>query len=248
MPKKRKTRVKRGHPVSLLIGLHDDRAVFWRIFSETVRPDIIIKRGRKRKYQDNKQLYHFHEEIVDKIRSVIKEGIKSNLIVSPPKKEYSKEFLSHIKKHHSWLLKKGKNTVVFNEIVGSANTQEEVSYLVKNEYFKEAVEDVSNQEAMLILEDLDEVINKPNKYSKILYTLAEIEREIDKKWKNYEVKPNYIILTDEYLENRKKRNRTYRILQIAKNHGIKTKVVNAESDAGKKVEMFGGLVCFTKRD
>ena len=248
MPKKRKTRVKRGHPVSILIGLYNDRAVFWRIFSETVRPDIIIKRGRKRKYQDNKQLYHFHEEIVDKIRSVIKEGIKSNLIVSPPKKEYSKEFLSHVKKHHSWLLKKGKNTVVFNEIVGSANTQEEVSYLVKNEYFKEAVDDVSNQEAMLILEDLDEVINKPNKYSKILYTLAEIEREIDKKWKNYEVKPNEIILTDEYLEKRKKRNRTDRILQIAKNHGIKTKVVNAESDAGKKVEMFGGLVCFTKRD
>ena len=248
MPKKKKTRVKRGHPVSLLIGLHDDRVVFWRIFSETIRPDIIIKRGRKRKYQDSKQLYHFHEEIVDKIRSVIKEGIKSNLIVSPPKTEYSKEFLSHIKKHHFWLLKKGQNAVVFNEIIGSAKNLEEVSYLVQNEYFKEAVEEVSNQEGMLILEDLDELINKPNKYSKILYTVAEIEREIDKKWKINEVKPNYIILTDKILKNPKKRSRTYRILQIAKNHGIKTKIVNAESDAGLKVEMFGGLVCFTKRD
>ena len=185
---------------------------------------------------------------MDKIRLVIKEGIKSNLIVSPPKTEYSKEFLSHVKKHHFWLLKKGQNAVVFNEIIGSAKNLEEVSYLVQNEYFKEAVEEVSNQEGMLILEDLDELINKPNKYSKILYTVAEIEREIDKRWKVNEVKPNYIILSDKILDNPKKRRRTYRILQIAKNHGIKTKIVNAESDAGLKVEMFGGLVCFTKRD
>ena len=99
---------------------------------------------------------------------------------------------------------------------------------------------------MLILEDLDVLINKPNKFSKILYTVAEIEKEIDKKWKINEVKPNYIILTDKILKNPKRRNRTYRILQIARNHGIKTKIVNSESDAGLIVEGFGGLICFTK--
>jgi len=247
MPRKNKNHVKRGHPVALLVGLHDDRAVFWKIFSEIIKPDIIIKRGRKRKNQDNKQLYHFHEDIVDKLRPIIKEGIKSALIVSPAKKAYSKEFLSHINKHHSWILKKGENNVIFTELIGSAKTLKNVYYLVKQDYFKEAVDETSNQEAMLILEELDEIINKPNKYSKILYTLKEIEREIDRKWKSNEIKPNYIILTEEYLENPRQRNRTHRILQIAQNHGIKTKIVNAESYAGMKVNSFGGLICFTKK-
>jgi hypothetical protein len=77
MSKKRKIRKKRGHPLELLIGLTDDSAVFWRIFSEIIKPDIIIKRRRKRKNQDDKQLYHFHEAIVDYLRPIIKEGIKS---------------------------------------------------------------------------------------------------------------------------------------------------------------------------
>ena len=41
MSKKKKFRKRRGHPVGLLIGLTDDSAVFWRIFSEIVKPDII---------------------------------------------------------------------------------------------------------------------------------------------------------------------------------------------------------------
>ncbi len=242
MPKKRTRRVKRGHPVALLIGLHDDSAVFWRVFSEIVKQECVIKRGRKRKYQDNKQVYHFHEEIVNKLRPIIREGMKSVLIVSPPKEEYSKEFISHVEKHHSWMF---KNKIVFNEIIGSAKTLKNVSHLVNQELFKDAVKETSNQEAMLILEDLNELINKPYKYSKILYTVREIEREIDKKWKMDENKPHYILLTDEYLKNFRQKSRIHRILQIAKNHEIKTKIINAESEAGIKVKSFGGLICFT---
>lgn len=248
MPKKRKVRKKRGHPVGILIGLTDDSAVFWRIFSEIIKPDIIIKRGRKRRNQDDKQLYHFHEAIVDKLRPIIKEGIKSVVVAAPPKKDYAKEFHNHVNKHHSWLLKKGKNTAAFNEIIGLAKTIKNVNYLVRQDFFKEAVEETSNQEGLLILEDLDKLINKSNDYSKILYTVKEIEKEIDKKWKSYEIKPNYIILTDEYLENSRQKNRIHRILQIAKNHGIRTKIVNAESEAGIRVNSFGGLVSFTKTD
>ena len=246
MSKKKKIRKRRGHPVGLLIGLTDDSAVFWRIFSESIKPDIIIKRGRKRKNQDDKQVYHFHEAIVDNLRPIIKEGIKSVLIASPPKKDYSKEFLYHINKRHLWLLKKGKYTAVFTEIIGLAKTIKNVNYLVRQDFFKEAVEETSNQEGLLILEDLDKLINKPSDYSKILYTVKEIEKEIDKKWKSYEIKPSYIILTDEYLENSRQKNRIHRILQIAKNQGIITKIVNAESEAGIRVNNFGGLVSLTK--
>jgi hypothetical protein len=48
MAKKRKRRVIRGHPIAVLIGLHDKDAVFWRIFSKTIRPYFKINRGRKR--------------------------------------------------------------------------------------------------------------------------------------------------------------------------------------------------------
>ncbi|GAH26361.1 unnamed protein product [marine sediment metagenome] len=64
MSKKRKKRVRRGHPVAILIGLHDNDAVFWRVFSEAIRPHFKINRGRKRRNQNKKQLFHFHEEII----------------------------------------------------------------------------------------------------------------------------------------------------------------------------------------
>jgi stalled ribosome rescue protein Dom34 len=246
MSPKKKKRVKRGHSVGILIGFDEETAVFWKIFSEIVRKNIVIKRGRKRKNQDIKQLYHFNEEIVNGLRSFIKEGEKSVLLVSPSKKEYSKEFLSHVNKHHSWLLKKGPNVIALSELVGSAKTIEEVANLVSQEEFKESVDDTSNREVMMILDELDKSINIPGKDTKILYTIKEIEKEIIKKWKPNEVKPNYVILTDEYLDDPRKKNRLHRILQIAKNNDIKTKIVNAESEAGSKVTSFGGLICFTR--
>jgi stalled ribosome rescue protein Dom34 len=143
-------------------------------------------------------------------------------------------------------LKKGPNVIALSELEGTAKTIEDVTNLVTQENFKESVDDTSNREVMMILDELDESINIPGKNTKILYTIKEIEKEIIKKWKPNEIKPNYIILTDEYLDDPRKKNRLHRILQIAKNNSIKTKIVNAESEAGKKLTMFGGLVCFTR--
>jgi stalled ribosome rescue protein Dom34 len=247
MSTKKKKRVKRGHPVGILIGFDEEIVVFWRIFSEIVRKNTVIKRGRKRKNQDIKQLYHFNEEIVNKLRPFIKEGEKSVLLVSPAKKEYSKEFLNHVSKHHTWLLKKGPNMISLSELEGTAKTIEDVTNLVSKEEFNESVNETSNREVMMILDELDKSISVPGKDTKILYTIKEIEKEIiKKKWKFNEEKPNYIILTDEYLDNPVKKNRLHRILQIAKNHDIKTKIISAETEAGKKVTGFGGLICFTR--
>jgi len=248
MAKKRKKRAKRGHPIAILIGLHDNDAVFWRVFSETIRLHFKMNRGRKRRNQDKKQLYHFHEEIINTLRPIISEGIRSVILLSPPKEEYSDEFLNHVNKHHSWLLKKGNNQVVFSKIIGNqAKAQKDVNYLQTQEIFKEIVAQTSNQEGLLILEELTEIINKNKKFSKIFYTWREIDYELRliKKDSNLP-KPDYIILTEEYLNNPKNRNKTYRILQIAKNLEIKTKIVSQESEAGAIVEGFGGLVCYFK--
>ncbi|MHA2180299.1 MAG: hypothetical protein ACXAAH_02615, partial [Promethearchaeota archaeon] len=248
MGKKRKRRIKRGHPVAILIGLHDNDAVIWRIFSESIRLHFKINRGRKRRNQDKKQLYHFHEEIINILRPIVKEGIRSVILLSPPKQEYSDEFLNHANKHHSWLFKKGDKQVVFSKITGNqAKTQKDVHYLKTQEYFKDLINDTSNQEGLLILDELNEIINKNEKFSKILYTVKEIDHEL-KLIKRYPklAKPNYIILTDEYLKNPKNRNKTHRIIQVAKNLEIKTKIVNLESEAGAIVGKFGGLVCYFK--
>ena len=248
MAKRRKKRPKRGHPIALLIGLHDNDAVFWRVFSETIRPHFKINRGRKRRNQSKMQLYHFHEAIINTLRPVIKEGIRSVILLSPPKEEYSEEFLSHVNKHHSWLIKKGDNQVVFSKIIGNqAKTQKDVYYLKTQEHFKEIVDKTSNQEGLLILAELGKIINKNERFSKVLYTWKEIEHELKLLKQNPNLpKPSYITLTEEYLNNPKNRNRTHRILQIARNLEIKTKIVNIESEAGIIVEKFGGLVCYFK--
>ena len=248
MSKKRKNRVKRGHPVAILIGLHNNDAVFWRIFSETIRPYIKINRGRKRRNQSKQHLYNFHEEIINTLRPIIKEGIRSVILLSPPKEMYSDEFLNHVTKHHLWLLKKGDKQVIFSKIIGNqAKTQKDVYYLKTQEYFKDIVDETSNQEGLLILAELTKIINKNEKFSRILYTWREIDQELRLLKRNPNLtKPNYIILTEEYLKNPKNRNKTHRIIQIAKNLEIKTKIVSQESEAGVIVNQFGGLVCFFK--
>ncbi|NVM37510.1 MAG: hypothetical protein HWN81_18080 [Candidatus Lokiarchaeota archaeon] len=246
MAKKRKNRVKRGHQIAILIGLHDDDAVFWKIYSESIRFHSRLKRGRKRKSQNKKHLYHFHEEIINTLRAIIKEGIRSVILLSPPKEEYSDEFLNHVNKHHSWLLKKGDKQVVFSKIMGNqAKTQKDVYYLKTQKYFKEIVDETSNQEGLLILEKLKEIINKNKKFSKILYTWREIDYELRLIKQNPNLpKPNYIILTEEFQKKPKNRNKTHRIIQIAKNLEIKTKIVKQESEAGAIVDQFGGLLCY----
>jgi len=50
------------------------------------------------------------------------------------------------------------------------------------------------------------------------------------------------------LAGTKNRGRVLRLLQISKNNGIKTTIVNAETRAGIRLSQLGGLVCFAKPD
>ena len=79
-------------------------------------------------------------------------------------------------------------------------------FLKTQDYFKDIFEKTSNQEGLLILEELTEVIKKNEKFSKILYTWREIDHELRLFKQNPNLpKPNYIILTEEYLKNPKNR-------------------------------------------
>jgi stalled ribosome rescue protein Dom34 len=146
------------------------------------------------------------------------------------------------------LLKKGDSKIIISKIVGNqAKTQKDVYYLKYQDNFQNIVNQTSNQEALLILEELKEVIGKNAKFSKILYTWKEIDYELRLINKNPNLpKLNFIILTEEYLNTPKNRNKTQRILQIARNLEIKTKVIKKDSEAGAIVDGFGGIVGFLK--
>lgn len=101
---KRKHRYRRGYPLAVLVGLEERRAVLWRVFSEVVKLDGIVERGRE---AEKGELYDFLESIVNALRPIIKEGIKSIVIAAPARTDYAKNFLDHIRKHHVWLVREG---------------------------------------------------------------------------------------------------------------------------------------------
>lgn len=246
MGRRSRKRSKRGFPVAILVALHETEAVFWRVYSEKIKKDTKVGRGRKRKNQDEKQLYHFHQEIVDRLREIIKEGIRSIVLVNPPKTEYCEEFQEHIKKHHRWLLRRGPQQAIFAYLEGKAANIDQLLWLVQQEEFQEAVERASNAESYMIMKNLEEILNRSGDFGIVAYSMKEIEKIVEHKWKPHEKKPDYILITDEFLENHRQKNRIYRILQIAKNKNIKTKIVYEESDAGSRLDQLGGMVCYRK--
>src|SRR4030042_2659797 len=93
---------KRGYPVAVLVGIELDHAALWQIFSQVAKhqQSIPLNGGRK----DQKILYSFNETIINALRPVLKEGVRSIIVASPPRTNYTQEFLGHIKAHHAWLL------------------------------------------------------------------------------------------------------------------------------------------------
>ena len=57
----------------------------------------------------------------------------------------------------------------------------------------------------------------------------------------------YLLLTNKYLAQSHQKSRIHRLMQIAQNKKIQTKVINAETSAGSRITQFGGIVFFTKK-
>ena len=124
---------KRGYPVAMLIGIEADHAALWQIFSQVAKPQQTISINGERK--DQKTLYNFHETIINALRPILKEGVRSVVVASPPRTSYALEFLYHIKAHHAWLTQ-GTNKATFSQIVGSASSPSQVGNFNKNPSFQ----------------------------------------------------------------------------------------------------------------
>jgi stalled ribosome rescue protein Dom34 len=80
----------------------------------------------------------------------------------------------------------------------------------------------------------------------VLFSLEEAEYLILGPQKTDRPKPEYLLLTDNYLADNREKNRLHRLMQIAANRKVKTRIVNAESPAGVRLTQLGGIVCIAQ--
>ena len=246
MPR-RKKRPKRGYPKAILIGFDDKNAYLWHIFSERVKPCNKLKVGNRKK-KSKKHIFDFHEGIIDLLRPVLKEGVKSILVSNPIKTDYAELFLEHVKKHHQWLVQqKASSAASFGTIIGLASTLDEVQELLKDEKILEKITDTLDKEADKIIDVLEKRLNNDVEGKYLIFSIKDIEKRIYRHWEPKDLKPEYLLITDKYLATSKQKNRLNRLMQIAKNKKVKVKVISEEeTNAGKRVAEFGGIVCFTE--
>ncbi len=232
---------RRGYPVAILAGIEQTQAVLWKIFSHVAKQEATINLNGSR--ADSKALYTFHEAIVNALRPTLKEGVRSIIIASPQKTNYNQEFLSHLRGHHAWLFS-GTNKATINEITGSAATPTQVANLTSTQTFKELITQTTTQETENLRELLEKRLNTADQL--VLFSLEEAENAIFSQPPPGKPTPEYLLLTDNYLAGSRRRNRVHRLMQIAQNKQIKTRIVNEESPAGVRLNQLGGLVCLLK--
>jgi stalled ribosome rescue protein Dom34 len=241
---KRKKGYRRGYSVALLVGFEDDHAVLWQVFAHVVKLHLTLKLGEKR--TNEKALYNFHESVVDALRPMLEQGVRSIVVTAPMKTTYAADFLGHMRKHHSYLMQsKSPNRATFAMLIGSADQPQNVTELVKTKEFRELIAETISEEADHTVNILEKYLYSTQSNCVVLFSLAEIEDMVYNRERNNDFRTEYLMLTDKYLADSQNKNKIYRLLQISQNRKVKTRIVKAETPAGKRISQFGGIVFFT---
>ena len=240
---KTKKAYKRGYAVAILAGLEKTHAALWKVFSKVVKPEKTLTIVGTR--NNPKALYNFHESIINALRPTLKEGVRSIILVSPARTNYAQEFIDHVREHHTWLIQ-GTNKAAFSEITGSASTLSQVAALTRTKAFRQLICETTAEETENLIEILEKRLNASEKNNLVLFSLEEAEVLILNQQNTSRPKPEYLLLTDKYLADNRKKNRLHRLMQIATNRKVKTRIVNAESPAGVRLTQLGGIVCIAQ--
>ncbi len=240
---KTKKRYRRGYPVAILAGLEEDTATLWKIFSNVAKPDKTLHINRAR--NNPKDLYNFHESIINALRPTLKEGVRSIVLASPARTNHHQELINHVYEHHKWLTH-GPNKAAFSKITGSATTPSQVAALTRTPAFRQIISETTEEETEKLIEILEKRINAADNNNLVLFSLEEAEKLILKRQKPNESKPEYLMLTNKYLAENRQKNRLHRLMQIAANKKVKTRIINAESPAGKRLTQLGGFICLAQ--
>jgi stalled ribosome rescue protein Dom34 len=234
---------RRGYPVAVLVGIEVDHASLWQIYSQVAKYQETINMQGNR--NDSKAIYNFYEIITNALRPTVKLGVKSIIIAAPPRTNFANEFLTHIKNHQNWLFQ-GANKATFKLIAGSASTPQQVSALTKTGNLKEIISQTTAQETENLLDILERKLNQPGNL--VYFSLEESEKLILFSQTEGKTKPEYLLIVDDYIAGTRQKNRVHRLIQIAQNKGVKTRVITADSTAGKRLTQLGGIVCLAKNE
>jgi stalled ribosome rescue protein Dom34 len=79
----------------------------------------------------------------------------------------------------------------------------------------------------------------------VLYSLDDVEDAVLGSQRRG-FSPEHLLLTEKYLKTSRQKGRLNRLMQISANKKIKTRVVDAESPAGKRLTQLGGIVCLMR--
>lgn len=236
-------RYQRGYPVAVLVGLKEEQATLWKVYSHVVKPEKTVPFNGSR--SDQKAAYNFHEAIINALRPTLKEGVKSIIVASPPRASFSADFLQHIKEHHAWLMV-GPSKAAFAEVTGSASTKHEVTVLTRDMAFHDIIGKATTEENENLLELLEKRLNAIAQAPLVLYALEDIEKAVFGAHLPGKPEPEYLMVTDTQLAGSRRKNRLQRLMQVAANKGVKTRVVKSDTVTGKRLLQLGGVVCVLK--
>ena len=229
MPRHRRIR---GYPLAVLIGLEERQAYFWNIYSQSIKPDTVLK-------LENTE-YNFYEAIINQIRLNVKHGVKTILVASQNEKDYQR-FLIHVKKHQRWLISGYElNQITLKYIERSAETFEEVVNLVEEAELKKIIMYAFSEDLRRIFSVLEKRLGTPEGIDTLLFSLNEVEKELY----SDDVQLEYIIMTVNFQNNHIRR--CQRLLQIAQNKEVKTIIVEDDTPIGRRLTQFGRLICMKR--
>jgi stalled ribosome rescue protein Dom34 len=238
-----KRRRKRGYPMAILLRIEEEHAIILKIFSKTTKLEKIIR--VQRAPRNSNMSYNFYEEIINATRPTLREGVRSIILVTSPRNNNTPEFLNHIHEHHRWL-SKGPSRVTISTIVNPASTPSQLLALAQTEKLRKIVSDTTSEETENLIEILEKRLIIDDKKNYVLFAIEEIEDSILKRQKPGRRRPQYLMLTDKYLSETHDKNRLHRLMQIATNKKVKTRIVDAESPAGNRLTQLGGIVCLAQ--
>jgi len=138
----------------------------------------------------------------------------------------------------------GTNKAIISQIIGSASTKPQVAALTSTAQFKELIQENASEETENLVEILEKRLNTADNL--VLFSLQEAENLILSPQIIGKPQPEYLLLTDEYIASIRQRGRLHRLMQVAQNRKVKTRVIDAESNAGKRLTQLGGIVCIAK--
>ena len=240
---KTKKRYRRGYAVAILAGMEEDTVALWKVFSNVAKPEKTLHINGAR--TNPKDLYNFHESVINALRPTLKEGVRSIILASPARTNYHQELINHVHEHHKWLTQ-GPNKAAFSKITGSATTPSQVAALTRTPTFRQIISETTEEETENLIEILEKRINTTDNNNLVLFSLEEAEKLILKRQNPSEPKPEYLMLTNKYLAENRQKNRLHRLMQIATNKKVKTRIINAESPAGKRLTQLGGFICLAQ--